>query len=206
VGSRAGSIGLAIAAVIVLAACTAGGGADASAGAASAVASGDASSPASPAAPSVAPSAATSVAPSVVPSAGTGSSSGPCALVTIEEVAQVTGVDVAAVESDARTCIYETPTSHAIVALVQRTTEGAAEMYAGLKSGAESFPVSGVGDEAIWQPAMEAVQLHVLQGDDLVSLAVGTLSGVPVDELTGMSPEALVDMATQLGKIAVGRL
>lgn len=53
---------------------------------------------------------------------------------------------------------------------------------------------------------MEAVQLHVLQGDDLVSLAVGTLSGVPVDELTGMSPEALVDMATQLGKIAIGRL
>lgn len=160
--------------------------------------------------PSAAPSVAASVAPpapaSAAASAATGSSSGPCALVTVEEVAQIVGVDVTAVEADVRSCTYETPTSSAIVALVQRTTEGAAELYADFKGNAESTPVNDLGDEAIWLPAMEAVQLHVLQGDDLLSIGVGTLSGVPVDELTGTSPEVLVDMATQLGEIAVGRL
>lgn len=160
--------------------------------------------------PSAAPSVAASVAPpapaSAAASAATGSSSGPCALVTVEEVAQVTGVDVIAVEADARSCVYETPTSHAIAALVQRTTEGAAELYANFKGHPESTPVNDLGDEAIWLPAMEAVQLHVLQGDDMLSIGVGTLSGIPVDELTGTSPEALVDMATQLGAIAVARL
>ncbi len=153
------------------------------------------------------PSAAASAAPtaSAAASAATGSSSGPCALVTAEEVAQIVGVDVTAVEADERSCIYET-TSGAIVALVQRTTEGAAKLYADFKGHPESTPVNDLGDEAVWLPAMEAVQLHVLQGDDMLSMGVGTLSGVPVDELAGTSPEVLLDMATQLGKIAVARL
>jgi hypothetical protein len=150
-------------------------------------------------------SAAPSVAASAEASADTGSSSGPCALVSAEQVAQITGVDVTATEADVQTCVYET-TSFAIAALVQRITEGAAELYANFKASPEATAVDGIGDDAVWLPAMEAVQLHVLQGDDLLSIAVGTLSGVPVDELTGASPEVLLDMATELGAIAVGGL
>jgi hypothetical protein len=202
-----GCIGLAFAAIVAFAACTAGGGAGASAGSAtSALPSAEGPSAVASAAPSVDASVEPSAAATAAASAETGSSSGPCALVTAEEVAQITGVEVTATEADERSCVYETPTSHAIVALVQRTTEGAAELYADFASSPEATPVSDLGDEAVWLPAMEAVQLHVLQGDDLLSLAVGTLSGVPVDELTGASPEVLLDMATQLGETAVGRL
>ena len=202
---RAGSIGLGLAAIVAFAACTAGGGAGASVALPS-VGSAEPSSAAASAAPSVAASVAPSAAASAGASAVTGSSSGPCALITVEEVAQIVGVDVTAVEADERSCVYETPTSHAIVALVQRTTEGAAELYSDFKSNPASTPVNDLGDEAIWLPAMEAVQLHVLQGDELLSIGVGTLSGVPVDELTGTSPEVLVSMATQLGEVALGRL
>jgi hypothetical protein len=200
-----GRFGLAFAAIVAFAACTPGGGADASAGSATSAVASAAPSAAASAAPSVDASVAPSVAASAEASPEAGTSSGPCALVTAEEVAQITGVEVTATEADERTCIYET-TSFAIAALVQRTTEGAAELYADFESSPEATPVSDLGDAAVWLPAMEAVTLYVLQGDDLLSLAVGTLSGVPVDELTGSSPEVLLDLATQLGETAVGRL
>ncbi len=199
-----GRIALMVASIVVLGACTGGGAASGGAGTPS-VADSPAASEVASAAPSVAESVAPSVEASPEASADTRSSSGPCALVTAAEVEQITGVAVTATEADAQTCIYET-TSFAIAALVQRTTAGAAELYADFKASPEATPVDDVGDEAVWLPAMEAVQLHVLQGDDLLSIAVGTLSGVPVDELTGKSPEVLLDMTTQLGKLAVGRL
>ena len=103
--------------------------------------------------------------------------------------------------------IYETPDSHAIAALVQVASDGAAARFGALKGNPEATVVTGLGDEAVWLPAPAAVELHVLKGATLLSLAVGTLSGVPIDGLPDdISPDQLLDLAKKFGTIAVARL
>ena len=76
-----------------------------------------------------------------------------------------------------------------------------------VKDAPEVTAVTGVGDDALWQPANEAVKLFVLKGDSVLSLAVGTLSGVPIDELpTGTSPDELLELAKQMGILAAARM
>ncbi len=75
------------------------------------------------------------------------------------------------------------------------------------KGNPEAKAVTGLGDEAVWLPAYAAVELHVLKGATLLSLAVGTLSGVPIDGFpSDMTPDQLLDMAKKLGTLALARL
>ncbi len=196
------------AALLVVTACSQSG--------ASSVASTSGGAPASPAAASAEPAASPSsdggpsaepaASPTAAASAG-GAATGACALISAEEVAGVLGFTVSAVASDPATCIYETPDSHAIAALAQVASDGAAARFGALKGNPEATVVTGLGDEAVWLPGPAAVELHVLKGATLLSLAVGTLSGVPIDGLPDdISPDQLLDLAKKLGTIAVARL
>ena len=135
------------------------------------------------------------------------SAGGTCELITVEEVAGIVGTAVVAVAPDPSSCVYEIPVTHAIIALTQVVSNGAAATYENFKGNPEAKAVTGLGDDAVWLPAYSAVNVHVLKGDKMLSLAVGELSGVPIDELpSDTSPEQLLDMATKLGVIAVARL
>jgi hypothetical protein len=197
-------VGLAIMASAALAACSGGVSAPSAATSASALASAEPSGGASASA-SGAPSAEASAA-SGSPAAS-GASTGPCALLTPEEVGAVVGVAVAAVASGEAACVYEVATTHAVVVYTQQVQSGGAVQFEQAKANPEATTVEGVGDEAVWLPAMEAVNLYMVTGDKMLSLALGTLSGVPIDELpTGTSPEVLLDKATQLATLAIARL
>jgi hypothetical protein len=122
-------------------------------------------------------------------------------------VAAVVGVAVKAVQSGDASCIYEVAATGAVVVYTQQILEGGAAQFGGLKADPQSVTVEGLGDEALWLPASEAVQLHTLTGDKALTLALGTLSGVPIDELpTGTSPEVLLDKAKQLATLALSRM
>jgi hypothetical protein len=128
-------------------------------------------------------------------------------MLTPEEVGAVVGVAVNAVASGEASCAYEVPSTGAVVVFTQHLATGGAAQFEALKTNPEATAVDGVGDEAVWLPAYEAVQLHFLKGDALMTLALGTLSGVPIDELpTGTSPEVLLDKAKELATLAVSRL
>jgi hypothetical protein len=198
-------VGLAIMASAALAACSGGVSAPSAATSASALASAEPSGGASASA-SGAPSAEATSASSGSPAAS-GASTGPCALLTPEEVGAVVGVAVAAVASGEAACVYEVATTHAVVVYTQQVQSGGAVQFEQAKANPEATTVEGVGDEAVWLPAMEAVNLYMVTGDKMLSLALGTLSGVPIDELpTGTSPEVLLDKATQLATLAIARL
>jgi hypothetical protein len=172
------------------------------------------------------PSPETSVEPAASPSSEGGSSAEPaasasasaaasgdisaggtCHLMTVEEVAGIVGTAVVAVAPDPSSCVYEIPVTHAIIALTQVVSNAAAATYANFKGNPEAKAVTGLGDDAVWLPAYGAVNVHVLKGDKMLSLAVGTLSGVPIDALpSDISPQQLLDMATKLGAIAVPRV
>jgi hypothetical protein len=202
VRSGARSVALAIVTSAVLAACGGGGAAPSGASATSAALSAEPSTSAS-ASPSAASSALASNAASDAPPAATG----PCALVTAEEVGAVVGVAVKAVESGEASCIYEVATTGAVVVYTQQTLQGGTAQFGGLKADPQGVTVEGLGDEALWLPAYEAVQLHTRTGDKVLTLALGTLSGVPIDELpTGTSPEVLLDKAKQLATLAISRM
>ena len=192
-------IGLVIAASGVLAACSTGGAAPSASLAASAEppASGASSDAPSPSASSAAAS----------PSAGGGTATGACALLTPEEVGAVVGVAVDAVASGEASCVYEVASTRAVVVYTQHIATGGAAQFGALKTDPAAVTVDGLGDEALWLPAQEAVQLHTVTGDQVLTLALGTLSGVPIDELpTGTSPEVLLEKAKQLATLAVSRL
>ena len=159
-------------------------------------------SPSSDAGSSAEPAASATAAASADVSAG-----GTCGLITAAEVAGIVGTAVVPVSPDPSSCVYEIPDTHAIIALTQVVSNAAAATYDGFKGNPEAKAVTGLGDDAVWLPANAAVNLHVLNGDKMLSLAVGTLSGVPIDALpSDISPEQLLDMATKLGAIAVARL
>ena len=161
-----------------------------------------AASPSSAAGSSAEPAASATAAASADVSAG-----GTCELITAEEVAGIVGTAVVPVAPDPSSCVYEIPVTHAIIALTQVVSNAADATYENFKSHPEAKAVAGLGEDAVWLPANAAVNLHVLKGDKMLSLAVGTLSGVPIDELpSDTSPEQLLDMATKLGVIAVARL
>ena len=76
-----------------------------------------------------------------------------------------------------------------------------------LKKDPEATAVAGIGDDAVWRPAYAATQLHILKGESLLTIAVGTLSGVPIDAFpSDISPDQLLAMTTALGKVAVDRM
>jgi hypothetical protein len=170
------------------------------------------------------PTAAASAAPAASPSSGGGSSpepaasasagasaggaaTGACALISAQEVAGVVGFTVAASANDEATCIYEVPDTGAIAALAQVARDGAVTTFGTFKGNPEATPVTGLGDEAVWLPGPAAVELHILKGTALLSLAVGTLNGVPIDGLPDdISPDELLTMAKALGTIAIARL
>ena len=192
--------------LLVVTACSGSGASPTSTGGASSpvpVASAEPiASPSSDGGSSAEPAASATAAASGDISAG-----GACHLITVEEVAGVVGTAVVAVAPDPSSCVYEIPVTHAIIALTQVVSDAAAATYANFKGNAEAKPVTGLGDDAVWLPAYGAVNVHVLKGDKMLSLAVGTLSGVPIDELpSDISPEQLLDMTTKLGALAVPRL
>jgi hypothetical protein len=197
---------LLVAVLLVVTACAQSGASPASTGGASspvpANSSEPAASPTSDPGSSAEPAASASAAASGDISAG-----GTCHLITVEEVAGIVGTAVVAVAPDPSSCVYEIPVTHAIVALTQVVSNAAAATYANFKGNSEAKAVTGLGDDAVWLPAYGAVNVHVLKGDKMLSLAVGTLSGVPIDALpSDISPEQLLDMTTKLGAIAVPRL
>ncbi len=194
-------------ALLVVTACSQSGASSAaSGGAPSSAPAAVSAEPAAPPSSDGGPSAEPGASPTAAASAA-GAATGACALASAEEVAGVMGFAVSAVASDPATCIYETPDSHAIAALVQVATNDAAARFGALKGNPEATVVTGLGDEAVWLPAPAAVELHVLKGATLLSLAAGTLSGVPIDGLPDdISPDQLLDLAKKLGTIAVARL
>lgn len=195
-------IGLAVATSALLAACSGGGAAPSAASATSAVVSAAPSN-----SPSAAPSAASSAVPSSAASEAPPAASGACALLTAEEVGEVVGVAVNAVAAGEASCIYEVLTTGAVVVATQQISQGGTAQFGGLKADPAAITVEGLGDEALWLPAYEAVQLHTRTGDKVLTLALGTLSGVPIDELpTGTSPEVLLDKAKQLATLAISRM
>lgn len=195
-------IGLAIVTAAVVAACGGGGAAPSGASATSAVVSAEPSDSASGA-----PSAASGGAPSSAASEAPSAASGACALLTADEVAGIVGVAVNAVASGEASCIYEVAATGAVVVATQQISQGGTAQFGGLKADPAAVTVEGLGDEALWLPAYEAVQLHTRTGDKVLTLALGTLSGVPIDELpTGTSPEVLLDKAKQLATLALSRM
>ena len=200
--ARTRSIGWLVASLVVMSACSGGGGASTAA-----------TSPGSSVAASEVPSAGTSDAPSAAASAAASAAtspaagaSGACGLVSAEELSGILGFDVSVAQDDSTICIYEVPATGALVAYAELQPDAGA-IWETVKTAPEVTPVTGVGDEALWQPANEAVKLFVLKGDSVLSLAVGTLSGVPIDELpTGTSPDDLLDLAKQMGTLAASRM
>ena len=191
------------AALLLVTACSQSGASSAaSGGAPTAASAAPAASPSSDAGPSAEPAAS----PTAAASAG-GAATGACALISAEEVAGVLGFTVAASANDEATCIYEVPDTGAIAALAQVARDGAVTTFGTFKGNPEATPVTGLGDEAVWLPGPAAVELHILKGTALLSLAVGTLSGVPIDGLPdNISPDQLLTMAKALGTIAIARL
>ena len=200
---RIRTIGWTVASLLVVAACSGGAGASSPASGAASVGA------------SVAPTASASADASAAATAGVSAaassdagSTGKCSLVSAEEVSSIVGVAVSLVEDDSTLCIYEVPATGAIVAYMQVDSPAdAAATWAEWKAAPDVTAVTGVGDDALWQPANESVKLFVLKGDKMLSLAVGTLSGVPIDELpTGTSPDVLLDLAKQMGILAASRM
>lgn len=109
-------------------------------------------------------------------------------------------------QDDSTICIYEVPATGAIVAYAE-LQPGAGATWSTVKDAPEVTAVTGVGDDALWQPAYLSVKLFVLKGDAVLSLALGTLSGVPIDELPAeTSPEDLLELAKRVGILAAGRM
>ena len=211
--SRRGLVIVACITVLTVAACTQGGAAASGTGGASepsavggssSAPSGAASAPAATPAVTAAASAAASEAPA---SAGT-DATGACALISVSEVSDALGFAATAGEGSGETiCIYEVADVGAIVAYVETSTVDPAATIATLKASPDVTPVDGIGDDAYWQPANLSVKLYVLKGAQILSIAVGSLNGVPVDGLPDdISPQELLDMAKKLGTLAVGRM
>lgn len=192
------------AALLLVTACSQSGASSGASAGASPTTAASAEPAASPSSGGSSPEPAAST--SAGASAG-GAATGACALISAEEVAGVVGFTVAASANDEATCIYEVPDTGAIAALAQVARDGAVTTFGTFKGNPEATPVTGLGDEAVWLPGPAAVELHILKGTALLSLAVGTLSGVPIDGLPDdISPDELLTMAKALGTIAIARL
>ncbi len=205
--TRHGPVIVAFITLMTVAACSGGAAASGTAGAGEPTAAGSTSSAPSGAASAPAATAAASAAASPPASAGT-DATGACALISLSEVSDTLGFAVTSGEGSGETiCIYEVPDVGAIVAYVETSTVDPAITIDALKAAPDVTPVDGIGDEAFWQPAYLSVKLFVLKGAQLLSIAVGSLNGVPVDGLPDdISPEKLLDMAKKLGTLAVGRM
>ncbi len=162
--------------------------------------------PATPATPAT--TAAASTAASAAPASAPAEAADPCMFITGEEATDILGFDVKSKpQIDGMICIYEVPATGAIAAVTQLSTVDAATAFEILKSAPDATPVEGLGDDALWQPAYLAAKLYILKGDDVVMIAVGTLSGVPIDEMSPETPpEKLLEKAKKLGEIAAPRM
>ncbi len=194
----------AVVTVLSVSACAQGGASPATSTrsvAPTSVGDGQTAAPSQTEAETASPTTTASVA-EVSPDAG---GAGVCALLSTDEVADTLGLAVSGSPQDATACIYEVPETFAIAGLTQVFTDNAAAWFEGWKSAPDATPVAGLGDKAVWVPAPEAVQLFVLQGDTGIAVAVGELSGVPVDGLGGRSPDDLLEMAKKLGALVASR-
>jgi hypothetical protein len=206
--SRSGLVTAVLVGLLTVAACTQSGGAGSGGvgeptAAGSAAPSGAASAPAStPAATATASAAASAAA-----SAGT-AATGACALISGAEASDILGFDVTVnTGSGESICIYEVAGVGALVGYLETATVDPATTVATFKASPDVKPVDGIGDAAFWQPAYLSAKLFALKGTKLVSIAVGSLNGVPVDGLpSDISPDKLLDMAKQFGTLAVGRM
>jgi hypothetical protein len=193
-------------ALLLVTACGQSGTTPTSTGGASSPVPATSAEPAAPPSSDGGSSAEPAASATAAASAG-GAATGACELITAEEVAGVVGFAVSADANDPATCIYEVPDTHAIAVLVQVARNGAVTTFGTFKGNPEATAVTGLGDEAVWLPGYAAVELHVLKGDALLSLAVGTLSGVPIDEFpSDITPDRLLDLAKKLGALAVARI
>ena len=123
------------------------------------------------------------------------------------EVAGVMGFAVSAVASDPATCIYETPDSHAIAALVQVATNDAAARFGALKGNPEATVVTGLGDEAVWLPAPRRSNCTSSRAPRCCrSRRERSAACRSTACRTTSRPDQLLDLAKKLGTIAVARL
>ena len=190
-----------MAASIAVAACGSGGtspsaGASAAASsAASAAASSGASTQPSSAA-SGAP-ASTAASPAASPAASTGGgATGPCDLITTDEVASALGVSgVTSTPSDGVVayCMYNAGAD--IAAATSWTKSGGSVAFGAFAQEAGAIQVPGIGDQAVFSPSTET--LFILKGDAVVGITAGQGDA-------GAAKRQ--EWATALGKLAAGRM
>ncbi len=210
--SRRCLIAMGLTVLLAVAACTQSGGAGTGGASEPTAVGGTSAAPsvesASAAAATPAASAAASTAASAAPASAPVEATDPCKFITAEEATDILGFDVkSTAQIDGMICIYEVPATGAIAAVTQLSTVDAAAAFETLKSAPDATPVEGLGDDALWQPAYLAAKLYILKGDDVVMIAVGTLSGVPIDEMPPETPpQTLLDKAKKLGEIAAPRM
>ena len=175
-------LGLLVGAVLVVSACSGGGGATASPG-------GGATATPVPGATDT-PAAGTPIPTT----AGGGGASEACALITAEEVASVMGVPntVTAIAGEPSYCNYQSDSAHTVA--TSFTSTSAELSYGAFAGAAEAVVVSGIGDKAVFSPSLAT--LFVLKGQKLLAIAAGD-SSVP--------SEQRLELEKQLGAIAAGR-
>ncbi len=122
-----------------------------------------------------------------------------CALLPVEEVSSVTGLDLSEGILDTSiptiaTCTYTSADGAAVVQAVVQAGPGTVEAYEAL--GGDAEPVEGIGDEARYDPGLRTVDalvggrslsVSVTAGDDLDAPELRQQS----EELAGILAEAL---------------
>lgn len=180
--------------LVIVSGCS--GGASPSGGGSSAAPSSAASSAAS-SAPSAAPAsgAPASAAPSAPAGGGGGTTTGVCALVTTDELAQVFGVPVTTqvLTGPPDTCDIQSDGAP-IAAFVLMPTNGA-PVYEAYASDPSAQEITGIGDKAAFSPTAQL--LVVLKGDSMLSIAVFD-DGRPVEQR--------LELMKKLATSAVGRM
>lgn len=123
----------------------------------------------------------------------------PCALLPVEEVARVTGLDLPEGVLDTSiptiaTCTYTVADGTAVVQSVVQAGPGTREAYDAL--GRDSEPVEGIGDEARYNEGLRTVDALVGERSLSVSVTAGDDPDAPelrqqAEELAALLAEAL---------------
>ncbi len=195
------SIGLSawlIAASIAVAACGSGGSSPSAAAspAASSAASAAASSAASSQPSSAASGAPASAAASPAASTGGGGATGPCDLLTTDEVGSalgVSGVTSTPTDGVVAYCMYNAGSD--IAAATSWTKSGGSVAFGVFAQEEGAVQVPGIGDQAVFSPSTET--LFILKGDAVFGITAGQGDAGPAQRQ---------EWATALGKIAAGRM
>jgi len=146
------------------------------------------------ASPSAAPSPSTLPAPTASP--GTGA----CSLVTSKEAETLAGnIGLGALASETgtgnvTTCNYRDGGGNLVLRLVYTKSGGAAD-FDQVKSTAGAQVVTGIGDDAVFDP--EADALHVLNGDAVLAIFASAWGQNPADRLA---------LASAIAEVAVERM